>query len=271
MAGDLTLYEVRDRVATLTLNDPERRNALGDEMIEAVVAALERFRADEGAAVLIVTGAGNAFCSGGDLKMMERWGGKGEGGAPSFDPIAQRDRYRFGIQQIPLTFAKIEKPVMAAVNGPAVGAGCDLALMADIRIASDRAKFGEIFSRVGLAPGDGGAFFLPRIVGVEKACELIFTGDIIDAAEAERIGLVGRVVPDADLMTEARALALRIASGPLQAHRMAKFAIYRGLNQTLEESLQTMALMQSMLHGTKDHEEGVRAFLEKRPPRCEGR
>lgn len=269
--AELVLYQVADGIATLTLNDPERRNALGDEMITAVVAALERFRADETAKVLVITGAGKAFCSGGDLKMMERWRDGGEGGKPAFDPIAQRDRYRFGIQQIPLTFARIEKPVIAAVNGPAVGAGCDLALMADIRIASDRAKFGEIFSRLGLAPGDGGAYFLPRIVGVEKACELIFTGEIIDAAEAGRIRMVSRVVPDADLMTAARALAVKIASGPLQAHRMAKFAIYRGLHQTLEESLQTMALMQSMLHGTKDHEEGVRAFLEKREPRFEGR
>lgn len=269
--SDLALYRVDDGIATLTLNDPERRNALGDDMIAAVVAALERFRADEAAKVLIVTGAGKAFCSGGDLKMMERWRDGGDTARPAFDPIAQRDRYRFGIQQIPLTFARIEKPVIAAVNGPAVGAGCDLALMADIRIASDRAKFGEIFSRLGLAPGDGGAYFLPRIVGVEKACELIFTGEIIDAAEAERIRMVSRIVPDADLMTAARALAVKIASGPLQAHRMAKFAIYRGLHQTLEESLQTMALMQSMLHGTKDHEEGVRAFLEKREPRFEGR
>lgn len=268
----LTRYEVGEGVATLTLDDPERRNALGDEMIEEVVGALERFRADEPAKVLIITGAGKAFCSGGDLKMMERWAGRDKSGAPPvFDPIAQRDRYRFGIQQIPLTFAKIEKPVIAAVNGPAVGAGCDLALMADIRIASDKAKFGEIFCKIGLAPGDGGAYFLPRIVGVEKACELIFTGDIIDAAEAERIRMVSRVVPEADLMTATRALASRIAAGPGQAHKMAKFAIYRGLNQTLEESLQTMALMQSMLHGTKDHEEGVRAFLEKRSPKFEGK
>jgi enoyl-CoA hydratase/carnithine racemase len=268
--GELTRYELDDGVATLTLDDPERRNALGDEMIAEVVEALEGFRRDDDAKVLIVTGAGKAFCSGGDLKMMERWAGKGSDEPPKFNPIAQRDRYRFGIQQIPLTFKKIEKPVIAAVNGAAVGAGNDLALMADIRISSDRAKFGEIFSKVGLAPGDGGAWFLPRIVGVEKACELIFTGDIIDAAEALRIGLVGRVVPADELMTEARKLARRIASGPVQAHKMAKFAIYRGLDQTLEESLQTMALMQSMLHGTKDHEEGVRAFLEKRSPEFRG-
>lgn len=270
--GSLTHYGVEAGVATLTLNDPDRRNALGDEMIEEVVGRLEDFRGDDAAAVLIVTGAGKAFCSGGDLKMMERWAGRDKSDAPPpFDPIAQRDRYRFGIQQIPLTFRKIEKPVIAAINGPAVGAGNDLALMADIRIASDRAKFGEIFSKVGLAPGDGGAWFLTRIVGVEKACELIFTGDIIDAEEALRIGLVGRVVPADDLMKAAKELAGRIASGPVQAHKMAKFAIYRGLDQTLEESLQMMALMQSMLHGTKDHEEGVRAFLEKRAPEFKGR
>lgn len=263
------LYTVENGVATLTLNQPERRNPLGDAMIEEVVSALESFRLDDAAKVLIVTGSGAAFCSGGDLKMIGDW--QDADGGTKFDPIAQRERYRRGIQRIPLTFARIDKPVIAAVNGSAIGAGNDLALMADIRIASEKAKFGESFCRVGLAPGDGGAFFLTRLVGLEKACELIFTGDIIDAAEALRIGMIGRVVPHEKLMDEARALAARIAKGATLAHKMAKFAIYRGLHQTLEESLEMMALMQSMLHGTEDHVEGVNAFFEKREPKFKGR
>lgn len=271
--ADAATYELSDRIATLTLNLPERRNALGDAMIEAVIAGLERFRDDDGARVLIVTGAGSSFCSGGDLKMIDRWqGADAEAGENRrFDPIAQRDRYRFGIQQIPLTFAKVEKPIIAAVNGPAIGAGCDLALMCDIRISGEKARFGETFCKVGLAPGDGGAYFLSRIVGIEKACELTFTGDIIDSAEALRIGMVSRVVPQNDLLAEVNKLAAKIAANPPLALRMAKFALYKGQHQTLPESLELMALMQSMLHGTEDHVEGVKAFLEKRPPVFTGR
>lgn len=265
-------YELEQGVVTLTLNQPDRRNALGDAMIRDVVAALEQFRFDDEAKVLVLTGEGRAFCSGGDMKMIKKWGDDGEqsraeeAAVAAFDPIAQRERYRNGIQQIPLTFAKVEKPVIAAVNGAAVGAGCDLALMADIRIAGEHAKFGEIFCKVGLAPGDGGAYFLPRLVGIEKACELIFTGDIIDANEALRIGLVSRVVPGDELLSSALELARRMAQGPALALKMSKAAIYRGLHQTLDESLEMMALMQSMLHGTEDHREGVRAFMEKRAP-----
>ncbi len=267
------LYDVQDRVATLTLNQPEKRNALGDQAIEEVIEALEGFHRDDEAKALILTGAGKAFCSGGDLKMIQRWREGAPAGADGarFDPIAQRERYRGGIQRIPLTFARLDKPVIAAVNGPAIGAGNDLCLMCDIRIASERARFGESFCRVGLAPGDGGAYFLTRLVGIEKACELIFTGDVIDAAEALRIGMVSRVVPHEELMTTARELARKIAAGPTLALRMSKFAIYRSLHQTLEESLELMALMQSMLHGTEDHREGVQAFLEGRAPQFKGR
>lgn len=261
------IYEKSGGIATLTLNQPERRNPLNDPMINDVVAALEDFRLDDESKVLIVTGTGKAFCSGGDLKMIENW----REGNGAFDPIAQRERYRRGIQRIPMLFSKIDKPVIAAVNGAAVGAGCDLALMADIRIASDQARFGESFCKVGLAPGDGGAFFLTRLVGLEKACELIFTGDIIDAQEALKIGMVSRVVPHGELMTAARTLAEKIAAGPTLALKMSKFAIYRSLHQNLDESLEMMALMQSMLHGTEDHREGVRAFIEKRAPVFKGK
>ncbi len=266
-------YETGGGIATLTLNLPDRRNPLGEKMIGEILAGLERFNADDEARVLILTGEGKAFCSGGDLKMLEKWQEVNQpaDGASSFDPIAQRERYRHGIQRLPRAFAALEKPVIAAVNGPAIGAGNDLCLMTDIRIASDRAKFAESFRNVGLAPGDGGAYLLTRLVGTQKACEMIFTGEAIDAQEALRIGLVSRVVPHEELMPTVRALAEKIAAGPLLALKMAKFAIYRGAHQTLDESLEMMALMQSMLHGTEDHAEGVRAFAEKRPPKFKGR
>lgn len=277
---DTILYEVAaDGVATLVLNQPERRNPLDDRCIEELVETLGRFRRDDAARCLLVTGAGSAFCSGGDLGMLESWlvadaGPAAPDGSPGprrCDPIAQRDRYRDGIQRVPRAFLAVEKPIVAAINGAAIGAGNDLALMCDIRVAGESARFGESFCKMGLAPGDGGAWLLVRAVGLEKACEMIFTGDVIDAREAHRIGLVGRVVPDAELMPTARALAAKIAAGPALALRMAKFAIHRGLNQTLDESLETMALMQAMLHGTADHREALRAFRERRPPEFRGR
>ena len=270
--SDLILYETSEGITTLTLNDPERRNAFGGEMVNTLVACLKRFRDDDEGKVLIITGAGKSFCAGGNVKMMDETARKrSETDAPPYDPIAQRDSYRKGVQRIPVLFSEIDKPVIAAVNGAAAGAGFDLTLMCDIRIAGEHARFGAVFCKIGLAPGDGGAFFLPRIVGIEKACELIFTGDIIDAQEALRIGMVSRVVPNDALLDEARALAARMANGATLALKMAKRAIYRGLHQTLDESLELMALMQSMLHGTEDHREGVRAFTEKRAPKFVGR
>lgn len=270
--ADQVLYETASGIATLTLNHPERLNALSAQMMQGIIAALERFRFDDEGKVLIITGAGKAFCVGGDVKMMDAAHERREtGSAPVFDPIAIREQYRHGVHQIPRILRRIDKPVIAAVNGAAAGAGCDLTLMADIRIAGEHAKFGEVFCKIGLAAGAGGAYFLPRLVGIEKACELMFTGDIIDAQEALRIGLVSRVVPDDKLLDETRALAARMANGATAALKMAKFALYRGLDQTLDESLELMALMQSMLHGTHDHREGVRAFAEKRPPRFQGR
>lgn len=197
-----------DGVVTLVLNDPGTRNAIsGLPMIEALLARIAEAEADPRARVIVLTGTAPAFSSGGNLKAMA----EGQGLVDAL-PAQTRRNYRDGIQRLPLAFEAMELPVIAAVNGPAIGAGCDLALMCDIRIAGQSAKFAESFVRIGIVPGDGGAWLLPRVVGFAKASEMALTGDMVDADEALRIGLVSRVVPDAALPDEARAIARRIAA-----------------------------------------------------------
>jgi enoyl-CoA hydratase/carnithine racemase len=266
--NDFVLYESRDRIATLTLNRPDERNAIGTHAAcAAVVDALRRANADPEIRCIIVTGAGTAFCAGGNVKkMLDR-----DGISRQETPAATAENYRRGIQRIPLTFAEIDLPTIAAVNGPAMGAGCDLACMCDIRIASDKAQFAESFLKVGLIPGDGGAWLLPRIVGWPKAAELTYTGDTIDAGEARAIGLVSQVVPHAELMTAARALASRVAANPPQALRMSKRLLRESRHASLAELLDLSADLQALAHETEDHEEAVAAFIEKRPPRFSGK
>lgn len=266
--NDFVLYESRDRIATLTLNRPEERNAIGTHAAcEAIVDALRRANADPEIRCIIVTGAGTAFCAGGNVKkMLDR-----DGISRRETPAATAENYRRGIQRIPLTFADIDLPSIAAVNGPAIGAGCDLACMCDIRIASDKAQFAESFLKVGLIPGDGGAWLLPRIVGWSKAAELTFTADTIGAEEARAIGLVSQVVPHAELMTAARALAARIAASPPQALRMSRRLLRASRHATLAELLELSADLQALAHETEDHKEAVAAYIEKRPPQFTGK
>ncbi len=263
---DLILKDFDDGILTLTLNRPDKRNPISDlDMIDALVTTLEDADADIAVRVIILTGAGSAFSSGGDIKKMVVGGGLRDA-----VPAQSRRNYRTGIQRLPLLFQALEVPIVAAINGPAIGAGCDLACMCDIRIAADNAKFAESFVKIGLVPGDGGAWLLPRVIGISKATELALTGAVIDATEALACGLVSRVVPLDDLMPTARAIARQIADNPPHAVRMTKRLLRQGQESTLSSLLDMSAAMQAVSHETRDHEEAVAAFNERRPPHFTG-
>jgi enoyl-CoA hydratase/carnithine racemase len=261
--SDLIKLEADGPIRILTINQPETRNAISDpEMVDAVADGLATLNADKAVRVIILTGAGKAFSAGGNLKKMGQPGELGGG-----EPIEIRRGYREGIQKIPLTFQALEVPVIAAVNGPAIGAGCDLACMCDIRIAGESALFAESFVKLGLIPGDGGAWLLQRVVGFSKAAEMSFTGEGIGAAEALACGLVSKVVPDAELMTAARELARRIAANPSHAVRMTKRLMVEARHARLDTVLELSAAMQALAHSTADYREAMDAFRERRPPK----
>jgi enoyl-CoA hydratase/carnithine racemase len=264
--SDLILRDEANGIVTLTLNQPELRNPISDgPTIEALIKAITAADRDMATRVVILTGAGRAFSTGGNINTMREGGGLND---PM--PANTRRNYRNGIQRLPLLFEAIEVPVIAAVNGPAIGAGCDLACMCDIRIAGESAKFAESFVKLGIVPGDGGAWLLPRVVGFSKASEMAFTGDMLDAAEALACGLVSRVMPDAELLDAARALAARIAANPPHAVRMTKRLLREGRTASLAGILETSAAAQALCHTTADHHEAVAAFLEKRSPVFKG-
>ncbi len=263
---DKVLYQQDGGVVTLTLNDPAMRNPISErETVDAIVDALRRLNADPSVRVGILTGAGSAFSSGGDLRAM-----RDAAEARAKVPARTMQYYKEGIQRIPLAFERVDVPMIAAVNGAAIGAGLDLACMCDIRVAGESARFAESFVKVGLIAGDGGAWLLPRAVGYSKACEMAFTGEIIDAREALACGLVSRVVPDGELLGTARALAEKIAVNPSHAVRMTKRLLMEGRNVRMDTLLEMAAAMQALVHATADHREAVAAFLEKRPARFSG-
>jgi len=264
---DAVLYD-RDEegIVTLTLNRPEQRNPISDhEVVDALLATLERLERDPDARVAILTGAGKGFSSGGNMQQMKP-GGTLNTGVPNRTRLG----YKRGIQKLPLAFAALEVPVIAAVNGVAAGAGCDLTCMCDLRIAGESARFAETFVKLGLIAGDGGTWLLPRVIGWSKAAEMALTGDMIDAGEALACGLVSQVVPDAELMDAARTLARRIAANPSHAVRMTKRLLWEGRRADLGTLLEMASAMQAIGHGTRDHEEAVNAFLEKRAPNFTG-
>ena len=264
--SDLILEQRDGQVLTLTLNRPEKRNPISDpDMIDALCAALERADADLDVRCVVLTGAGSAFSSGGDISKM-----KPGSGLRAHLPAQTRRNYKAGIQRLPLLFEGLEVPIVAAVNGPAIGAGLDLACMCDVRVAATSAKFAESFVKIGIVPGDGGAWILARAIGLARASEMILTGDTIDARTAESFGLVSRVVPGDQLLSEAQSVARRIATNPAKALRLAKRLLREGQQQRLSDVLELSAAFQALAHETKDHEEAVAAFLEKREPRFTG-
>lgn len=256
------LIEQDGQILTVTLNQPERRNPISDQsMVDALCEAMADADADMGVRVVILTGAGTAFSSGGDLKQM-----KAGAGLRAVLPAQTRRNYKTGIQRLPLMFQALEVPVIAAVNGPAIGAGLDLATMCDVRVAAESAKFAESFVKLGIIPGDGGAWLLPRIVGFSRATELALTGEMFDAKTALAYGLVSHVVPDGELMAKAREIAGKIAANPPHAVRMTKRLLREGQTSGLANILEMSAAMQSLAHATKDNDEAIDAFIEKRSP-----
>jgi enoyl-CoA hydratase/carnithine racemase len=252
----------RDHIALITINRPDTRNALsGEEMFAAFESLVDKLNADLSVRAAVLTGAGTAFCSGGNVAEMRDRSGMFAG-----SPEEITERYRQGIQRIPRALARLQVPLIAAVNGPAIGAGNDLACMCDLRIASTTARFAESFVKVGIIPGDGGCWLLPRVVGHAKAAELALTGDTIDADEALRIGLVSRVVAPDELLPEALKLAGRIAANPPQVLRWTKQLLQQARTGTLDEALDAAGRLQGLAHHTADHAEAVAAFFEKRAP-----
>lgn len=263
---DLISSERRGDIVVWTLNRPDRLNALPDLADgEAFAAACEAVNADAGVRCVVMTGAGRAFSAGGDLKAMKDRRDLFAGSGADI-----RERYRRVVHRIVRSLYGLEVPLIAAVNGPAMGLGCDIAGLADIRIASDRASFGVPFLKLGIIPGDGGAWLLPRNVGYVRAAEMLFTGRAVDAATAEAWGLVNRVVDHDVLMDAAMATATEVAAQPPRALRMAKALLRQGRDASFDQILEMSAAMQALAHLTDDHIEGVAAVLEKRPGRFTG-
>lgn len=259
--------EKRGHIALLTIDRPEVLNALGREGDgEAVRTACEAINADPDIRCVVLTGAGKAFSAGGDLKAMRDRSGAFAGGG-----VAIRDGYRRNIHMVVRSLYGLDVPSIAAVNGAAIGLGCDVACMADIRIAADTAIFGATFLKIGLVPGDGGSWLLPRVIGMSRACELLFTGKTIDAAKAERWGLVSEVVPADRLLDAAMEMAESIALQPPHALRLTKSLLRQGQSASYDTLMEMSAAVQAIAHQTADHMEGVEALLERRAPNFEGR
>lgn len=254
-------------IVTVTINRPDVRNAISSQ---ADITAIESFCADVTADLsiraVVLTGAGRAFCAGGNVKDMAAKRGMFAG-----SPYAMRGGYRGGIQRIPLALYELEVPVIAAINGPAIGAGLDLACMCDVRIAADTAIFAESFVKLGIVPGDGGAWLLPRVVGMARASLMTLTGDTIDAATALEYGLVSDVAPADRLLGRAQEIAQRVAANPGHATRLAKRLLRESQDMKLGPLLELSAAYQALAHHTYDHDEAVAAMLDKRQPVFEDR
>lgn len=256
--GSFVVTTIRGPVAELTFNSPEDRNALSRlDQCEEIAAALQALNADPSVRAAILTGAGSSFCAGGNVKDM-----RARTGFMAGTPAEMAEAYRHGLHLIPLAFQRLEIPIIAAVNGPAMGAGLDIACMCDIRVASETAVFSEVFVRLGIISGIGGAWFLPRVIGQARAAELAFTGRVIDSRTALDWGLVSGVTPPADLLAHARTIAAEIARHSGVALRYYKRLLKMGERQDLQGALDATAALQALAHTTPEHERAVELMLE---------
>jgi enoyl-CoA hydratase/carnithine racemase len=267
MSYESILYEVDDAIATITLNKPERMNAFDDQMLREWHDAIATADRDPDARVIIITGAGRGFCSG--MNVAAEAGGRGVLRS-ELTAAQRRQSLRNSVHPIPRALIQLEKPYIAAVNGAAAGAGMDMASMADIRFASSTARFGMTYVRMGLIPGDGGCYTLPRLVGTARALELIWSGELISAQRALEIGYVSAVYEPEDLMPRVREFAARIARGPATAIQLSKKLVYRSLGVTFDEHLDMAQMAMTIAQSTEDAKEGPRAFMEKREPQFKG-
>lgn len=261
--GDFVKIDRHGKVAVLTLNSPQTLNAIGTQIdCDDVVAALQAIEEDAGVSCAILTGTGKGFSAGGNIKAMKDKTGIG----PRVKPDETRSNYRRGVQRMTCAFLDCEVPMIAAVNGHAVGLGCDLACLCDIRLAAQSAKFSASFIKVGIVPGDGGAWSLQRAVGYAQAAEMFLTGDRYSAEDAKSFGLVSRVVPDEELLDAAMEIAQRIVANPARSLRLTKRLLREAQHSRMSDILELSAAYQALAHTTDDHAEAVDAFLEKRPP-----
>lgn len=256
------LFSITDGIGEIVLNRPDAGNAFDEPMLDAWVAALQQCLVDDSVRAVLLRANGRHFCAGGDLHDMKR---ELEG-----PPAIHKTKLWNGVHRIPKLMMQIDKPVVAAMQGAATGAGLDMALQCDFRVAADNARVAASYVKIGLVPGDGGAWLLPRIVGLPRALDMLLTGDFVEASEGQRIGLFNRVVPLADLENEARSLALRLADGAATAMRLTKRAAYQGLHLDFTTHLDQVSSHFVLAAKSPEHREGVNAFLEKRKPNFKG-
>lgn len=260
---DQVKFTLEDGVAVITLDRPEKLNAFTDAMLERWIALLEQCRTDEAVRVVVMTGTGRAFTTGGDVESFA--------GAASQTPLGIKARLTEGIQRLPRKLAEIDKPVIAALNGIATGGGLDIALACDLRFAAQGARFAETYARMGLIPGAGGAWLLPRLIGMPRALDMFWTCDFVEATEALRIGLVDKVFSDAELMENTLAYARRVAAGAPLSVQTIKRVMRAGIDKDLNTGLELVASNMTVVRSSEDHKEALAAFREKRKPVFKGR
>ena len=286
MAYEFIQTENREGVYVITMHDPPTRNALGPQMATEILECLDTFEDDPACRVLLLTGTEPSFCSGANVRgfnqrIQDREAGKVDSDEPEplpwgkmesqYATRGQKVVFGGGASSIPLRIHKLQKPSIAAVNGHAIGVGMGVALACDIRYSAEKAVFSEAFARMGLIPGDGSCWQLPRLIGMSNTLLLQYTGDRIDGAEAYRLGIVSKLFSNDELFDASLELASRLAKGATQSHALTKYLVQKSLSMDLEESLELALVAQEQVRRTEDHKEAVQAFLEKRPALFKGR